>query len=69
MADVTKVTVNLPTALVEDLKAIAAANSTTMTDAIGQSIRINKYLLDQENANAKLLIETPQGRIERLIRR
>ena len=51
MSDVTKVTVNLPNAVIEQLRALAAANNTTLTDAIKRSIEINKYLTDRENAN------------------
>ena len=69
MSDVTKVTVNLPNEVVAQLREIAANNHTTMTEAIRQSIVINKLLLDEERKDAKILIERPDGRFERIIRR
>ena len=69
MSETVKVTVNLPIAVYRELEAIAAANNTTKTDALRQSIRINKYLTDQEHANAKLLIETADGKFQQIIRK
>jgi predicted transcriptional regulator len=69
MTDVTKVTVNLPSDVVEDLRELAEANHTTMTEAIRQSIKINKYLHDQEKADAKILIETPDGKYKQIVRK
>ncbi len=65
----TKVTVNLPDDVVAELRAIATANNTTLTDAISQSIRINKFLTDQEVQNAKILIEASDGKLQRIIRK
>ena len=69
MADTTKVTVNLPNSVVEELRKIATANNVTLTDAISQSIRINKFLTDQESENARILIETPDGKFQRILRK
>ena len=44
----TKVTVNLPDVVVQELKELAKANNVTMTDLIAQSIRLNKFLSDRE---------------------
>jgi len=66
---ITQITVNLPDEIVEELRAIAAANNTSLTDAISQSIQVNKYLSDQEKGNAKILIETPDGKFRRVIRK
>mgnify|MGYP002635758658 CR=1 FL=1 len=68
MSDVTRVTVNLPNEVIEQLKALAAANNTTLTDAIKRSIEINKYLTDREKEGSKLLIETPDKKFQQLIR-
>jgi Arc/MetJ-type ribon-helix-helix transcriptional regulator len=69
-ADVTKVTVNLPTEVVEQLrKLVATGGIKTMTDAISQSIKINSYLTEQEQAGSKLLIETPDRKIQQIIRK
>ena len=69
MSDVTKVTVNLPNAVIEQLRALAAANNTTLTDAIKRSIEINKYLTDREREGSKLLIETPDKKFQQIIRK
>jgi predicted transcriptional regulator len=65
----TKVTVNLPTSVVDELRALATANGTSMTDALRQSIQVNKYLSDQEAQNAKILIETSDGKFKRIVRK
>ena len=41
MSETVKVTVNLPATVVEHLRAIAAANSQSLTAAIRDSIEIN----------------------------
>jgi hypothetical protein len=69
MSETIKVTVNLPADVVDELRKIATSTNTTMTDAIRRSIQINKYLLDQEQANGKLLIETPDGKFKQIIRK
>ena len=69
MSDVTKVTVNLPNEVIDQLKALAAANNTTMTDAIKRSIEINKYLTDREKEGSKLLIETADKKFQQIIRK
>lgn len=68
-ADVTKVTVNLPNEVVEQLRKLAEANSTTLTDAISQSIKFNSYLTEHEKEGSKLLIETPDRKIQRIVRK
>ena len=67
--DVTKVTVNLPTKVVEELEALAKREGTTLSSAIRQSILINNFLSEQEAAKSKVLIETPDGKFQRLIRK
>ena len=63
-----KVTVNLPEATVDALKAIAARRGTTMTEAIQESIDMNKFLLDSEIQQGKVLIERADGKFERVVR-
>jgi hypothetical protein len=64
----TKIIVNLPESTVEDIKAIAARRGTTMTEAIADSIKMNKFLLDQEARDKKVLLESRDGKFERVIR-
>jgi hypothetical protein len=68
MSDSVKVTVNLPASVVAELRAISTNNHITLTDAIRQSIQINKYLLDQEQMNGKLLIEK-DGKFTQIVRK
>jgi Ribbon-helix-helix protein, copG family len=63
-----KVTVNLPEATVEEIKAIAARRGTTMTEAIADSIKMNKFLLDEEARDKKVLLEGRDGKFERVVR-
>ena len=63
-----KVTVNLPEATVDALKTIAARRGTTMTEAIQESIDMNKFLLDSEMQQGKVLIERVDGKFERVVR-
>jgi metal-responsive CopG/Arc/MetJ family transcriptional regulator len=69
MSDVTKVTVNLPSKVVEELQELAKREGTSLTNAIRQSIQINNFLSQQEAEKGKVLIETPDGKFQRLIRK
>jgi len=64
----TRIIVNLPDATVEAIKAIADRRGTTMTQAIADSIMMNKFLLDQEALDSKVLLERPDGKFERVVR-
>lgn len=68
-ANNTKVTVNLPDVVVQELRDLAQANNTTMTDLIAQSIRLNKFLSDREREGGKILVEGADHKIERIIRK
>jgi plasmid stability protein len=63
-----KVTVNLPEETIEALKVIAARRGTTLTEAIQESIDMNKFLLDREVQQGKVLIERADGKFERVVR-
>lgn len=69
MSESTKVTFNLPTEVVEQLKQMASANGTTVTEALRRSITFTKFLADQEAQNAQIMIRDPDGRLARLIRK
>ena len=69
MSQTVKVTVNLPEYVVQELREIATSTNTTMTEAIRKSIEINKYLLDQERGQGKVLIEAPDGTFKQIIRK
>lgn len=66
---VTKVTVNLPDISVAELGDTAAKRQTTRTEALRSAISIDNFLTNQEQAGAKILIEHPDGKIERIVRR
>ena len=68
MSDVTRVTVDLPTRDIDALRAIAEARHINLPDAIRESIWMNKMLVEQEAASAKILIERPDGSFERIVR-
>jgi hypothetical protein len=64
----TKIIVSLPDATVEAIKAIAERRGTSMTEAIADSIEMNKFLLDQEARDSKVLLERADGKFERVVR-
>lgn len=67
--ETTKVTFNLPTEVVDELKAMAAASGSTVTEALRRSIVTSKFLHDQEAQNAQILIKDADGRMARLVRK
>lgn len=64
--DTSKVTVNLPTALVEELRA-SADDSTTLTNLIREAIALKLFLRKRLEDDGKLLIEDPDGRVREIV--
>jgi hypothetical protein len=64
----TRIIVNLPDSTVQAIKAIAERRGTTMSEAIAESIAMNQRLLDEEGRDEKLLLESPDGKFERVVR-
>lgn len=56
---ITKVTVNLPAEQVAFLERIASEESLTFTDILKRSISSERFFVDQEKANRKVLVEEP----------
>jgi len=67
MADVTKVTVNLPDATVEALKSIAQERGTTVTEALRQVIDSQRFLQQEIQKGSNLLIQDPVDRSVRQV--
>ncbi len=64
-----KVTVNLPEDQVAFLQRVAAKEHVSFTDVLRRSINSEKFFLDQEEANRKVLIEEPGKPIREVIRK
>ena len=67
--EITKVTVNLPTGMVDKLKRLAAEQSKTFTQVLKEAISLKLFCDEVLNAGGKLLIENPDKTIERIILR
>jgi len=64
-----KITVNLPEDQVEFLQKIAAAEHVTFTDVLRRSINSEKFFVDQETNNRKVLVEDADHRIREVMRK
>jgi hypothetical protein len=58
-----KVTVNLSDETIEDLKAVAEKQGITLTEAIRKAIATEKFVQDERDEGAKILVERPGGRV------
>ena len=66
---ITKVTVNLPTKQVEFLKEVAKSESLTVTDVLRRAIHAERFFVEQESLNNKVLIErSADGKIKEIVR-
>jgi hypothetical protein len=61
-----KTTVNLPAAVVEALKVLAAKRNTTMTRVIHEAVGTEKFVDDVQSRGGKILIVDKNGN-ERLL--
>jgi predicted transcriptional regulator len=58
-----KVTVNLSDETIEDLKTVAEKQGITLTEAIRKAIATEKFVQDERDEGAKILVERPGGRV------
>ena len=63
-----KVTVNLPEEQVEFLKAYAEAAKLSFTDVLRRAINTEKFFVEQEKAERKILVEDKDKRIREVVR-
>ena len=57
MAEVVKLSVNLSREVVDALKRIAERDNVTVTEALRRSISTQKFIDDQQQDGAKILVE------------
>lgn len=57
MAEVVKLSVNLSREVVDALKSIAGRDNITVTEALRRSISTQKFIDDQQQDGAKILVE------------
>ena len=69
MTELTKVTVNLPTKLLSELKKQAARRNMSMTDTIRRGLEMDLYLSNAENEDSKILLEKKDNQIVQVIRK
>lgn len=62
-----KLTVNLPTASVDELRVYATECGITMTEAIRQALALQSYLAEEESRGGKILLEERSGELRRLV--
>lgn len=67
MADVIKMSVNLPAETVQVLKDLAEKRNTTMTEVLRQAIGTEKYLEQVSEDKGKVLVEDKKGRVRQLV--
>lgn len=66
--DVRKVTVNLPLDQIEFLQKLAQEESVTFTDVLRRSINSERFFVEQQKANKKILVEEPGQRLREVVR-
>ena len=66
---VKKVTVNLPDEQIEFLQELAKSEHITFTDALRRSINAEKFFVEQERANRKILVEGKDHVLREIIRK
>ncbi len=64
---ITKVTVNLPTSVIDALKDLAFARRTNLTEVIKSAIGTEKYIADCLARGEKILIDKGNGNIREVI--
>lgn len=65
--NIVKLTVNLPTATVEDLRAYAMHEGITMTEAIRQALGLQVFIAKEEARGTKILLKRKSGEWRQLI--
>jgi Arc/MetJ-type ribon-helix-helix transcriptional regulator len=64
-----KVTVSLPEATVDDIRALAEKLGITASEVLRRAVRTEKFLDEVEEADGKFLIEKADHSIQQVIRR
>ncbi len=65
----TKITLRLPSDLVEELRKLSIERNTSMTEVIRRGLETDLYLTKEENDGAKILLEKGNNRIVQLVRK
>jgi predicted DNA-binding protein len=66
VANVVKVTVNLPEGLAQRFRKWAQDNGKTFTTALREAIKLRLFVSEQLEDGAKLLVEEPDGKIRQI---
>lgn len=65
--ELVKVSMNLPPEDVEAIDEIARQKHITKTDVVRRGITMERFIEDLRSEKAKLLVERPDGTIERVL--
>jgi penicillin V acylase-like amidase (Ntn superfamily) len=65
---VTKVTLNLPSELVEEIKQTAKKQNLTVTEIFRRSLQRDLFFSKEESTGGKVLVERPDGRMVEILR-
>jgi predicted transcriptional regulator len=67
--ETTKVTFNLPTEVLAALKQLAAERQTTVTSVLRSAISTEVFLSEKVRSGAKILVEGPDHKLQRVLYR
>lgn len=62
-----KASFNLTESELEELRDVAAARGITVTQVLREALADRRFLADQRAENNKILVESPDGEISRVI--
>ncbi len=65
--DLIKISANLPSSVVDTLKAVAKMRGTTMTDVLRHAIKLEEFFMETQKEGSKVLIEKSDGKIVQLL--
>jgi hypothetical protein len=69
MAEMKKITVNLPLEQITFLQCIAAREGISATDVLRRAIQSERFFEDREQAGEKVLVEKTDGSFREVIRK
>jgi hypothetical protein len=67
MSDLVKVSMNLPPEDIKTIDELARKDHVTKTDVVRRGISAERFIQELRDAKAKLLVERPDGTVERII--
>ncbi|MCW5773292.1 MAG: ribbon-helix-helix protein, CopG family [Rhodospirillaceae bacterium] len=69
MADIVKVSMNIPKKELDAIKKVASKRGTSVTDAIRRALLMEQFLTEEEEKGNKLLIEDKDKNLRQVVRK